>query len=85
MPQTWLQRKPTSINRAALADPPQVPLPGGPHAPHHPRAARTQLTCKNWLIGAADRMVQNNLDPEVAFDPEHLIVYGGRGKAARNW
>src|SRR5512135_1313854 len=50
------------------------------------RAPRgTQLTCKNWLIEAAYRMLQNNLDPEVAFDPEHLIVYGGRGKAARNW
>jgi len=50
------------------------------------RAPRgTQLTCKNWLIEAAYRMIQNNLDPEIAFDPEHLIVYGGRGKAARNW
>jgi urocanate hydratase len=48
-----------------------------------PRGA--QLTCKNWLIEAAYRMIQNNLDPEVAFDPEHLVVYGGRGKAARNW
>ncbi len=45
----------------------------------------TELTCKNWLIEAAYRMIQNNLDPEVAFDPEKLIVYGGRGKAARNW
>jgi urocanate hydratase len=45
----------------------------------------TQLTCKNWLIEAAYRMIQNNLDPDVAFDPENLIVYGGRGKAARNW
>ncbi len=44
-----------------------------------------ELTCKNWLIEAAYRMIQNNLDPEVAFDPENLIVYGGRGKAARNW
>src|SRR5512135_1592789 len=50
------------------------------------RAPRgTQLTCKNWLIEAAYRMLQNNLDPDVAGDPEHLIVYGGRGKAARNW
>jgi urocanate hydratase len=50
------------------------------------RAPRgTTLTCKNWLIEAAYRMIQNNLDPEVAGDPEHLIVYGGRGKAARNW
>src|SRR5687768_8085420 len=45
----------------------------------------TQLTCKNWLIEAAYRMIQNNLDPEVAFDPDNLIVYGGRGRAARNW
>ena len=50
------------------------------------RAPRgTQLTCKNWLIEAPYRMIQNNLDPEVAGDPENLIVYGGRGKAARNW
>src|ERR1041384_3956456 len=43
------------------------------------------LTCKNWLIEAAYRMIQNNLDPDVAFDPDNLIVYGGRGKAAGNW
>ncbi|MGQ9502484.1 MAG: urocanate hydratase [Anaerolineae bacterium] len=50
------------------------------------RAPRgTRLTCKNWLIEAAYRMLQNNLDPDVAGDPENLIVYGGRGKAARNW
>jgi len=50
------------------------------------RAPRgTELTCKNWLIEAPYRMLQNNLDPEVAGDPDHLIVYGGRGKAARNW
>jgi urocanate hydratase len=45
----------------------------------------TQLHCKNWLIEAPYRMLQHNLDPDVAGDPEHLIVYGGRGKAARNW
>jgi urocanate hydratase len=50
---------------------------------HAPRGS--QLTCKNWLIEAAYRMLQNNLDPQVAFDPDNLIVYGGRGKAARNW
>jgi urocanate hydratase len=54
-----------------------------------PRVVRsprgTHLTCKNWLIEAPYRMLQNNLDPEVAGDPENLIVYGGRGKAARNW
>ena len=44
-----------------------------------------ELTCKNWLIEAAYRMIQNNLDAEVAFDPDNLIVYGGRGRAARNW
>lgn len=50
------------------------------------RAPRgTQLTCKNWLIEAPYRMLQNNLDPDVAFDPDNLIVYGGRGRAARNW
>ena len=50
------------------------------------RAPRgTQLTCKGWLQEAAYRMVQNNLDPEVAECPEELIVYGGRGKAARDW
>jgi urocanate hydratase len=42
------------------------------------------LTCANWQIEAAYRMVQNNLDAEVAEDPEQLIVYGGLGKAARN-
>jgi urocanate hydratase len=45
----------------------------------------TQLTCKNWLIEAAYRMIQHNLDPDVAGDPDNLIVYGGRGRAARNW
>ncbi len=50
------------------------------------RAPRgTELTCANWQIEAAYRMIQNNLDPEVAGDPANLIVYGGRGKAARNW
>lgn len=45
----------------------------------------TQLTCKNWQIEAAFRMIQNNLDPDVAENPDELIVYGGKGKAARNW
>lgn len=57
--------------------------------PEHPRLIKaprgTDLTCKNWLIEAPYRMLQNNLDPDVAFDPDNLIVYGGRGKAARNW
>ncbi|MEW5871200.1 MAG: urocanate hydratase [Chloroflexota bacterium] len=50
------------------------------------RAPRgTQLTCKSWLTEAAYRMIQNNLDPEVAERPRDLVVYGGRGQAARNW
>jgi len=50
------------------------------------RAPRgTQISCKNWLIEAAYRMLQNNLDPEVAENPDALVVYGGIGKAARNW
>ncbi len=43
------------------------------------------LSCKSWQQEAALRMLHNNLDPEVAEDPEHLVVYGGSGKAARNW
>ncbi len=50
------------------------------------RAARgTELSCKGWVQEAALRMLCNNLDPEVAERPEDLIVYGGLGKAARNW
>ena len=45
----------------------------------------TNLTCKSWGAEAALRMLMNNLDPEVAERPEDLIVYGGRGQAARNW
>ena len=50
------------------------------------RAAHgTQLSCKSWLTEAALRMLMNNLDPEVAENPSELVVYGGIGKAARNW
>src|SRR4051812_40341738 len=45
----------------------------------------TRLTCANWQIEAAYRMIQNNLDPAVAENPDELVVYGGIGKAARNW
>ncbi len=48
-------------------------------------ATGTQLTCKGWVQEAALRMLMNNLDPDVAERPEDLIVYGGTGKAARNW
>lgn len=54
----------------------------------HPpiRAPRgSKLTCANWQIEAAYRMIQNNLDPDNAEKPDELIVYGGLGKAARNW
>jgi urocanate hydratase len=54
-----------------------------PHPVRAPRGAR--LSCRNWLIEAAYRMIQNNLDPEVAENPDALVVYGGIGKAARNW
>lgn len=45
----------------------------------------TEIQAKNWLTEAALRMICNNLDPNVAEDPDSLIVYGGLGKAARNW
>lgn len=45
----------------------------------------SELSCANWQIEAAYRMLQNNLDPEVAENPDALVVYGGIGKAARNW
>lgn len=44
-----------------------------------------ELSCKNWFIEAPLRMLMNNLDPEVAERPDELVVYGGRGKAARSW
>ena len=44
-----------------------------------------KITCKNWQIEAAYRMIQHNLSPDVAEEPQELIVYGGKGKAARNW
>lgn len=45
----------------------------------------TKIVCKNWQIEAPYRMIQNNLDPSVAENPDELVVYGGKGKAARNW
>lgn len=45
----------------------------------------TKISCKGWIQEAALRMLMNNLDPDVAEDPSNLIVYGGSGKAARNW
>lgn len=54
--------------------------------PHPVKAPTgTAMSCRNWLIEAAYRMIQNNLDPAVAENPDALVVYGGIGKAARNW
>jgi urocanate hydratase len=55
---------------------PSVPIRG-------PRGS--ELTCRGWQQEAAMRMLMNNLDPDVAEKPQELIIYGGRGKAARNW
>lgn len=55
----------------------------GPRTVRAPRG--TTRVCKSWLIEAPYRMIQNNLDPEVAGDPDNLIVYGGSGRAARSW
>jgi urocanate hydratase len=55
----------------------------GPRPIRSPRG--TARTCKSWLTEAAFRMLQNNLDPEVAERPDDLVVYGGRGQAARDW
>ena len=53
------------------------------HTTHAPRGSK--ISCKGWVQEAAMRMLMNNLDPEVAEKPNELIVYGGTGKAARNW
>ena len=66
-----------------MTHPNHPPVHALPRTVRAPRGA--SLTCKNWLIEAAYRMVQNNLDPEVAENPDALVVYGGIGKAARNW
>ena len=55
----------------------------GPRPVRAPRGP--ELTCRGWAQEAALRMLMNNLDPEVAEDPDHLVVYGGTGRAARSW
>ena len=64
----------TDLSAPRLARPRPVRAPRG-----------AELACRNWQIEAAYRMIQNNLDPEVAENPDALVVYGGIGKAARNW
>src|SRR5436853_520770 len=82
----------TSTARTAARSPrsasPARPRPAPPTAPRArtiraPRGAA--MTCKTWQAEAAMRMLMNNLDPEVAERPEALVVYGGRGQAARSW
>ena len=58
----------------------------GPSGPRPVRAPRgTEISCRGWQQEAALRMLMNNLDPEVAEDPDDLVVYGGTGRAARSW
>src|SRR5438067_9446690 len=74
----------TSRPGAAMSDLSQSRFLGSkPRTVRAPQGA--QLTCANWQIEAAYRMIQNNLDPAVAENPAELVVYGGIGKAARNW
>jgi urocanate hydratase len=77
---------PIHFLRVAMSDlsaPPHASHPAMPRPVRAPRGG--QISCANWLIEAAYRMLQNNLDPEVAENPDALVVYGGIGKAARNW
>src|SRR5438093_3290497 len=71
----------STLSRGAPGTVTEAGLSKGPF-----RALRgTQISCKGWQQEAALRMLLNNLDPEVAEKPEELVVYGGTGKAARNW
>src|SRR5262249_17715486 len=71
-------------NPMTLATEPQPALPA--HSTRLIRAPRgPERTCKGWIQEAALRMLMNNLDSEVAEDPDRLVVYGGSGKAARTW
>jgi urocanate hydratase len=79
------QRRPAffkeqTMSPTAPSDDPRYDASREVHAP-----TGAQLHCRNWTIEAAYRMIQNNLDPEVAENPKHLVVYGGIGRAARNW
>src|SRR3954465_12458407 len=57
--------------------------PAGPRPVRAPRGST--MSCRGWEQEAALRMLMNNLDPEVAEDPDHLVVYGGTGRAAGRW
>ena len=74
----------SNSNSNSNSDDGPVPAAGrGPRPVRSPRGS--SLHCANWSIEAAYRMLQNNLDAEVAENPDALVVYGGIGKAARNW
>ncbi len=73
----------TDLSTVHAAVQPAVSPVAQPHPVRAPRGST--LSCKSWLTEAAYRMLQNNLDPEVAENPDALVVYGGIGKAARNW
>jgi urocanate hydratase len=66
-----------------MTDLSRPPAHAGPRPVKAPTGSR--LSCRNWQIEAAYRMIQNNLDPAVAENPDALVVYGGIGKAARSW
>lgn len=61
----------------------EQPVSHGPRIVRAPRGS--EISCQSWLTEAPLRMLMNNLDPEVAEDPDNLVVYGGSGKAARSW
>src|SRR6185369_11674889 len=76
---------PPAENRVSSKVMPDTP-PGAASAPRVVRAPRgPERSCKSWHTEAALRMLMNNLDPEVAENPDELVVYGGRGQAARSW
>ncbi len=79
--QSPISARPISPSPISLR--PSVKAPAGPRPVKAPTGST--LHCRNWLIEAAYRMLQNNLDPAVAENPDALVVYGGIGKAARNW
>jgi len=74
---------PTALPDRTAAGAPAHPAPSGPRRVTAPRGPA--ISCKGWQQEAALRMLMNNLDPDVAERPDDLVVYGGTGKAARNW
>src|SRR5688500_17440293 len=80
----WTWAKP--IIAAPLETTPAMNAPTRKDETRVIRAPRgTERSCRSWLTEAAYRMLQNNLDPEVAENPAELVVYGGIGRAARDW